>query len=151
MLKYMFRTDRNLSGIEAGNIFSVIYTVRYFLSLLVSFHIHHALNVALHGNNLLPRKYINFRCNRAPRWSFNLPTQGYFVVIVLLFIVHGKQIWWCRGGRLTKRPFFWAGLDTLSDLLVLRAYSFTSSWRLPFLHQRKGANDCRKYFMINLI
>ena len=30
------------------------------------------------------------------------------------------------------------------------AYSFARNWQLPFLYQRKGENDRRKYFMINL-
>ena len=30
------------------------------------------------------------------------------------------------------------------------AHSFTRNWQLPFLNQRKGENDCRIYFMINL-
>ena len=30
------------------------------------------------------------------------------------------------------------------------AYSFARNWQLPFLNQRKGENDRRKYFMINL-
>ena len=29
-------------------------------------------------------------------------------------------------------------------------YSFARNWQLPFLNQRKGENDHRKYFMINL-
>ena len=32
----------------------------------------------------------------------------------------------------------------------LWAYSFARNWQLPFLNQRKGQNDRRKYFMINL-
>ena len=28
--------------------------------------------------------------------------------------------------------------------------SFARNWQMPFLNQRKGENDCRKYFMINL-
>ena len=31
-----------------------------------------------------------------------------------------------------------------------RAHSFARNWQLPFLDQRKGENDRRKYFMINL-
>ena len=30
------------------------------------------------------------------------------------------------------------------------AHSFARNWQLPFLNQRKGENDRRKYFMINL-
>ena len=30
------------------------------------------------------------------------------------------------------------------------AHSFTRNWQLPFLNQRKGENDRRKYFIINL-
>ena len=30
------------------------------------------------------------------------------------------------------------------------AQSFARNWQLPFLNQRKGENDHRKYFMINL-
>ena len=30
------------------------------------------------------------------------------------------------------------------------AHSFARNWQLPFLNQRKGKNDHRKYFMINL-
>ena len=30
------------------------------------------------------------------------------------------------------------------------AHSFTRNWQLHFLNQRKGENDRRKYFMINL-
>ena len=30
------------------------------------------------------------------------------------------------------------------------AHSFARNWQLPFLNQRKGENDHRKYFMINL-
>ena len=29
-------------------------------------------------------------------------------------------------------------------------HSITRNWQLPFLHQQKGENDRRKYFMINL-
>ena len=29
-------------------------------------------------------------------------------------------------------------------------YSFTRNWHLPFLNQRRGENDHRKYFMISL-
>ena len=33
---------------------------------------------------------------------------------------------------------------------VLSAHSFASNWQLLFLNQKKGENDGRKYFMINL-
>ena len=43
-------------------------------------------------------------------------------------------------------------LGRLSFLAVNQycAHSFTKNWQLPFLDQRKGENDHRKYFMINL-
>ena len=43
-------------------------------------------------------------------------------------------------------------LGRLSPLAVKQycAHSFTRNWQLPFLDQRKGENDRRKYFMINL-
>ena len=40
-------------------------------------------------------------------------------------------------------------LSPLSGLPVL-SHSFTRNWQMPFLNQRKGENDHRKYFMINL-
>ena len=38
----------------------------------------------------------------------------------------------------------------LTTLLLgrLSPLSFTRNWQLPFLNQRKGENDCRKYFTI---
>ena len=52
-----------------------------------------------------------------------------------------------RSGYLTTRL-----LGRLSPLSVNRycAHSFARNWQLPFLNQRKGDNDRRKYFMINL-
>ena len=43
-------------------------------------------------------------------------------------------------------------LDRLSckSLTSTCAHSFARNWQLPFLNQRKGENDPRKYFMINL-
>ena len=40
-------------------------------------------------------------------------------------------------------------LSTLSSNQYC-AHSFARNWQLPFLNQRKGENDCRKYFTINL-
>ena len=41
-------------------------------------------------------------------------------------------------------------LGRLSPLSQYCAHSFARNWQLPFLNQRKGENDRRKYFMINL-
>ena len=43
-------------------------------------------------------------------------------------------------------------LGRLSPLSVSQycAHSFARNWQLPFLNQRKGENDRRKYFTINL-
>ena len=37
-----------------------------------------------------------------------------FVVVALLFYVHGKHLRSCRDGQLTEPHFSWAGLDLLS-------------------------------------
>ena len=73
------------------------------------------------------------------------PVWDVVVVVVLLLNVHGQQLWSWRDGQLT-----WAGLHLLSSQPVLSAHSFASNWQLPFLNQRKGENDCKKDFMINL-
>ena len=41
-------------------------------------------------------------------------------------------------------------LGRLSSLSGYCAHSLANNWQLPFLNQRKGENDRRKYFMINL-
>ena len=42
-------------------------------------------------------------------------------------------------------------LGRLSPLSGYCSHSFTRNWQPPFLNQRKGENDHRKYFMINLL
>ena len=41
---------------------------------------------------------------------------------------------------------YWAGL-VLYAINQYCAYSFARNWQLPYLNQRKGENDCRKYFV----
>ena len=52
-------------------------------------------------------------------------------------------------GKFTKPHVYWAGL-VLQAVNQYCAHSFARNWQLPFLNQRKGENDRRKYFMINL-
>ena len=51
-------------------------------------------------------------------------------------------------GRLSPHVY-WAGL-VIQAVNQYCAHSFARNWQLPFLNQRKGENDRRKYFMINL-
>ena len=44
---------------------------------------------------------------------------------------------------------YWAGL-VLYAVNQYCAHSFARNWQLPFLNHRKGENDRRKYFTINL-
>ena len=46
--------------------------------------------------------------------------------------------------RPSQPHVYWAGL------VFYCAHSFARNWQLPFLNQRKGENDHRKYFTINL-
>ena len=39
----------------------------------------------------------------------------YDVAVVLLFYVHGMQLWSCLDRQLTYPYYFWVGLDLLSD------------------------------------
>ena len=52
-------------------------------------------------------------------------------------------------GQVTLPHVYWAGL-VLQAVNQYCAHSFNRNWQLPFLNQRKGENDRRKYFMINL-
>ena len=45
---------------------------------------------------------------------------------------------------------FLGRLSPLKQLTSICAHSFAQNWQLPFLNQRKGKNDGRKYFMSNL-
>ena len=54
-----------------------------------------------------------------------------------------------EGSQFTKPHAYWAGL-VLQAVNQYCAHSFARNWQLPFLNQRKGENDRRKYFMINL-
>ena len=49
-----------------------------------------------------------------------------------------------------NHTFSWASL-VLSQLSTTCAHTYVRNWQLPLLNQRKGENDRRKYFMINLI
>ena len=73
-----------------------------------------------------------------------------FVVVVLRFYGPVNPMGSCRARSvyLTTR-FYWAGL-VLQAVNQYCAHSFARNWQLPFLNQRKGENDRRKYFMINL-
>lgn len=44
----------------------------------------------------------------------------------------------------------WAGLDLLWGYPILVSHTFARTWQLPFLDQRKGENDSRKYLTIHL-
>ena len=52
-------------------------------------------------------------------------------------------------GQFVLTYFYLEGL-VLKVVCQYCAHSFTRNWQLPFLSQRKGENDRRKYFMINL-
>ena len=52
-------------------------------------------------------------------------------------------------GQFTQPHVYWAGL-VLYAVNQYCAHSFARNWQLAFLNQRKGENDRRKYFMINL-
>ena len=52
-------------------------------------------------------------------------------------------------GQFTEPHIYWAGLVLLA-VNQYCAHSFARNWQLPFLNQRKGENDRRKYFTINL-
>ena len=49
--------------------------------------------------------------------------------------------------QFTLPDFYWTGF-VLQAVNQYCAHSFTRNWQLPFLNQRKGDNDWRKYFMI---
>ena len=55
----------------------------------------------------------------------------------------------CRARPVYLTNVYWAGL-VLYAVNQYCAHSFARNWQLPFLNQRKGENDRRKYFMINL-
>lgn len=67
-------------------------------------------------------------------------------VVLELFNIHGKWLWSCWDGQLTKPYSSWTGLDLLSDQIVLSAHAFSSNRQLS-LNQGKGKIDCSKYFM----
>ena len=52
-------------------------------------------------------------------------------------------------GQFSWPHFYWAG-SVLEAVNQYCAHSFVRNWKRPFLNQRKGENDRRKYFMINL-
>ena len=57
----------------------------------------------------------------------------------------------CRADQWTYIHFFLGRLAYFSEQLTsICAYNFNSNWQLPFLNQRKGKNDHRNDFMINL-
>ena len=55
----------------------------------------------------------------------------------------------CRARSVYLTTRYWAGL-VLKAVKHYCAHSFARNWQLPFLNQRKGENDRRIYFMINL-
>ena len=54
------------------------------------------------------------------------------------------------GRSVNLTTLFLGRLKPTKWLTVLSAHSFASNWQPPFLNQRKGENDHRKDFMINL-
>ena len=57
----------------------------------------------------------------------------------------------CRAQSVYLTTVFLNRLSSLSERLTSTlAHSVARNWRLPFLNQRKGDNDRRKYFIIHL-
>ena len=58
---------------------------------------------------------------------------------------------WIRRKSVTKENILWSiSRKEYCSLTRTYAQSLVRKWQLPFLNQRKGENDCGKYFMINL-
>ena len=55
----------------------------------------------------------------------------------------------CRAWSVYLTSLLLGRLIPLSGLYIMHIF-FARNWQLPFLNQRKGENDRRKYFMINL-
>ena len=53
-------------------------------------------------------------------------------------------------GKFTKPHFSWTGFKSSLWLTSTCEHSFARNWQMPFLTQRKGMNDHRKYLMNNL-
>ena len=61
------------------------------------------------------RKNVDISCYvSSESSSFGPNVLNFFVVVALLFYVHGKHLRSCRDGQLTQPHFSWAGLDLLS-------------------------------------
>ena len=81
----------------------------------------------------------------------NLLPNVWFTWFVCVEVLQPSQPKWghVKRGQFTQPHVYWAGL-VLQAVNQYCAHSFARNWQLPFLNQRKGENDRRKYFMINL-
>lgn len=58
-------------------------------------------------------------------------------VVVFLINIHGKQLWLCQEGQLTKPVSSCTGLDLLSGEQVQSVHCFASNRQQPCLKQHK--------------
>ena len=70
-----------------------------------------------------------------------------FVCLCWGFTAQSTQWGHVKRGQFALPHVYWAGLVLLA-VNQYCAHSFAGNWQLPFLYQRKGENDRRKYFMI---
>ena len=75
------------------------------------------------------------------RWNF---------VCLWMFYVQVNPLRSCRARSVYLTTFFPGMFIPLSRLTSTCTHSFARNWQLPFLNRRKGENDRRKHFMINL-
>ena len=72
------------------------------------------------------------------------------VLFVLRFYGPVNPMGSCRARSVYLITHLLGRLSPLSGYNQYCAHSFARNWQLPFLNQRKGENDRRKYFMIYL-
>ena len=70
----------------------------------------HLLRVFIVGGAVMSRDIVWVYVCLTVVWMIFVWGEGY--VVVLLFYVHGKYLWSCRGGQLTYPHFSWTGLLT---------------------------------------
>ena len=75
-------------------------------------------------------------------WNQNITPQ----LFVLRFYGPVNPMGSCRTWSIHLTTRLLGRLSPLSNQYC--AHSFARNWQLPFLNQRKGENDCKKYFMI---
>ena len=86
-----------------------------------------------------------FDCNM---WTF----KAQITLFVCLFVLTDSPVnpmGSCQAQQFALPHFYWASL-VFKMVDQYCAHSFARNWQLPFLNKRKGENDHRKYFMINL-